>query len=408
MATVAVVITLAGNDTVKQTATGLVPAPLAIGDPLYGSKPLPAIPLINEYGQKTSLAAYKGKFVVFAPAMTLCAEVCPMTTGSLMDVVDRLRREGLAAKVVVAEVTVDPWRDSPARLRAYKRMTGADFTMLTGSVANITSLWKRLGVYFKRVPEGSPPSIDWWTHRPETFDVQHSDGVFVLDPAGDERIVITGMPKIEGKLSPVLHGLLNAEGRHNLADPEAPWSASELMDDIDWLLSRSIPASSLAQSPPPSLETATRELAGSPVALAALHEQAGTLVGSASALRSRLRSLRGYPVVINVWAHWCPPCKAEFPLFASASAAYGRKVAFLGYDADDPEASEVQKFLNEHHVSYPSYKGESSEIAWLASFENIPDTIYVSPQGKVLYTHIGPYETEGALVADIDHYALKS
>lgn len=407
MVVVAVVVTLTSRDTATQTASGSVPAQLEAGDPLYGSKPLPAIPLIDENGQKTSLAAYKGKFVVFAPAMTLCAEVCPMTTGSLIDLVGKLRKEGLASKVVVAEVTVDPWRDSPARLRAYKRMTGADFTMLTGSVEHITRLWKRLGIYFKRVPQGSPPALDWWTHKPESFDVQHSDGVFVLDPAGDERIVITGMPQMEGRLSPALHRLLDAEGKENLAHPEAPWTASQVMEDIDWLTSRRVPASSLAESPPPSAQTASKELAGSPGTLALLHAQAGRLIGSASALRKRLASLRGYPVVLNVWAHWCPPCKEEFPLLASASAAYGRRVAFLGFDADDPETAEAQKFLDQHHVSYPSYTGEYSEISWLSPIENLPDTIYLSPQGKVLFTHIGQYESEGSLLSDIEHYALK-
>lgn len=408
MVVVSVLITLIGKEGVKQAADGLVPAPLAAGDPLYGSKPLPQVPLINEYGQKTSLAAYKGKFVVFAPTMTLCAEVCPMTTGSLMDLVGRLRREGLASKVVVAEVTVDPWRDSPARLRAYKRMTGADFTMLTGSVKSITKLWKELGIYFRRVPQGSPPAIDWWTHKPEKFDVEHSDGVFVLDPAGDERIVITGMPRIEGRLAPVLHKLLDAEGRQNLANPQLPWTASQLMDDLDWLMSRDVPASSLGQATPPSSQAATKELSGSPHALASLHAQASRLIGPASAFRARLASLRGYPVVVNVWAHWCPPCKDEFPLFASASATYGRKVAFLGFDAEDPEAAQARKFLAKHHVSYPSYSGESSEISWLSPIEHLPETIYISPQGKVLYAHIGQYETEGTLVSDIEHYALKA
>src|ERR1700739_1009877 len=258
-----------------------------------GAKPFPAIPLINENGQKTSLAAYRGKFVVFAPSATLCAEVCPMTTASLMSFIARLRGEGLASKVVVAEVAVAPWRDSPARLRAYKRMTGADFTMLTGSVANITRLWKSLGVYFERVPQSSPAEIDWWTHKPETFNVKHADGVFVLDPAGDERIVVTGMPKLEGKLSPALSKLLDAEGRHNLADPEAPWTASQLVEDMDWLLNRQVSAGSLAKAPPPSAETAAKELAGSPVALVALHQHANQLAGTATAAPQRARSLRG-------------------------------------------------------------------------------------------------------------------
>lgn len=408
MVLVTVVVTLTRKDPLRQTATGMVPAALAVGDQLYGSKPLPAIPLIDEHGHRTSLAAYGGRFVVFAPAMTLCKEVCPMTTGSLMALVSKLRSQGLASKVVVAEVTVDPWRDSPARLRAYKRMTGASFTMLTGSVRSITRLWKRLGVYFQRVPQGSPPAIDWWTHQPERFDVQHTDGLFVLDPAGDERIVVGGMPAVEGRLSRALQKLLDAEGRHNLSHPQTPWTASQVMEDLDWLMNRLVPASSLAQSAPPSAGQAARELQGSPAALASLHSQASRLLGSASALRSRLGSLHGYPVVINVWAHWCLPCKAEFPLFASASATYGRRVAFLGFDANDPEASEAQAFLTKHHVSYPSYSGESAELSWLAPIENLPDTIYLDAQGKVLYTHIGQYETEGTLASDISRYALGS
>ncbi len=407
MVVVTVVVTLVGNHTVRQSALGMVPAPLAAGDPLYGGKPLEAIPLVDEHGRRTSLAAYHGRYVVFAPSMTLCAEVCPMTTGVLMELLSRLRKEGLASRVVVAEVTVDPWRDSPRRLRAYKRMTGADFTMLTGSVANITRLWKKLGIYFERVPQGHPPALDWMTHRPLSFDVSHSDGLFVLDPAGAERIVIGGMPRTEGRLEPALHRLLDAEGRRNLAHPQLPWTAAQLLDDLDWLMGREVPAASLSQTPAPSPEAATRELTGSPATLASLHAQAGKLLGSASALYARLRNLHGYPAVVNVWASWCPACKAEFPLFAAASASYGRKVAFLGYDADDV-ASKARAFLATHHVSYPSYQGESGAISSLATLTSgLPDTIFVDSRGKVRYVHVGNYETEGTLVSDIERYALR-
>jgi cytochrome oxidase Cu insertion factor (SCO1/SenC/PrrC family)/thiol-disulfide isomerase/thioredoxin len=407
MVVVTVVVTLIGNHSIKQTAEGMVPAPLAAGDPLYGGKPLPAIPLIDENGRRTSLAAYRGRYVVFAPSMTLCSEVCPMTTGVLMELLARLRKEGLASQVVVAEVTVDPWRDSPKRLRAYKRMTGADFTMLTGSVQNIRRLWKRLGIYFQRVPQGNPPAVDWMTHKPLRFDVTHSDGLFVLDPAGAERIVIGGMPQPEGRLRPALHRLLDAEGRHNLAHPELPWTSSQLLDDLDWLMGRRVPADSLSQTSAPSAKAAAKELAGSPAALASLHAQASKLLGSASALQARLRSLHGYPAVVNVWASWCPACKAEFSLFAAASASYGRKVAFLGYDADDV-ASKAREFLASHRVSYPSYQGETGAISSLATLTSgLPDTIFVDSQGKVSYVHIGDYETEGTLVSDIERYALR-
>ncbi len=59
--------------------------------------------------------------------MTLCHEVCPLTTGALMELVNDVRLAGLSRQVVIAEATVDPWRDSPFRLRAYQKLTGANF-----------------------------------------------------------------------------------------------------------------------------------------------------------------------------------------------------------------------------------------------------------------------------------------
>src|SRR2546421_346899 len=65
-------------------------------------------------------------------------------------------------------------------------------------------------------------------------------------------------------------------------------------------------------------------LAGSPRPLAELHAQAGELL-SGSALHERLASLRGRPVVINKWASWCEPCRAEFAAFQHASLSQGRQ-----------------------------------------------------------------------------------
>ena len=112
----------------------------------------------------------------------------------------------------------------------------------------------------------------------------------------------------------------------------------------------------LARAPKPRGAAAVNhELAGSPPPLAALHQQAGQLLGGESALAARIRALRGYPIVINAWASWCAPCRSEFGLFASASARYGRRVAFLGADTDD-SAGDARTFLAQHPVSYPSYQ----------------------------------------------------
>ncbi len=149
----------------------------------------------------------------------------------------------------------------------------------------------------------------------------------------------------------------------------------------------------------------SRELAGSPPALAALHQQAGELLGSQPALMARLRALRGYPVVINAWASWCGPCRAEFGLLASASARYGRQVAFLGADSND-SAGDARAFLAQHPVSYPSYQATTSDLSSLAAIEGLPTTIFLSPTGKVVFVHTGQYDAQGTLDQDIATYAL--
>ena len=148
----------------------------------------------------------------------------------------------------------------------------------------------------------------------------------------------------------------------------------------------------------------TRELAGSPGPLAALHSQAGQLLGSGSALAARLRALRGYPVVLNAWASWCTACRSEFSLFASASAQYGRQVAFLGADTDD-SAGDARSFLAQHPVSYPSYQETDSTLGSLAVIEGLPTTIFINRAGKVVHVQIGQYDSEGTLDQDISSYA---
>jgi cytochrome oxidase Cu insertion factor (SCO1/SenC/PrrC family)/thiol-disulfide isomerase/thioredoxin len=382
-----------------------VPAPLAVGTALQQLRTVPNLHLIDEQGRPFSVEGWRGKWVILAPDDTACNEVCPITTGALMQLSSQIRADGLSGQVVVAEVTVDPWHDSPARLRAYRRLTGLGFQLLTGTQAEIHSFWKYFGVYYKRVPEGNPPAIDWYTHKPETFNVEHSDNLIFLDPAGHERIVNEGMADVGGHLEPSLRKLLSNVGLHNLSHPDLPWTPTQALEDLYWLMGREVPASSLAKVSTPSATDAKRVLSGSPPALAALHDQASRLLGGFAELRQRLRALRGYPVVLNVWASWCPPCRAEFPVLASVSTLYGRQVAFLGADTEDT-ASDAAAFLDKHPVSYPSYQTTSAALDAIAPMEGTPTTLFIASDGKLAHEHIGPYESQTSLEDDVARYAL--
>jgi protein SCO1/2 len=398
------VVQAARYDHPRTTIAG-APAPLAVGTALQRPRPVPSVGLIDASGKPVSLSRWRGKWVVLAPSMTLCHEVCPMTTATLNQLTAQLRRAGLSKQVAVVEATVDPWRDTPARLRAYRRLSHADFSLLTGTQPAIGRLWKFFGVEHTRVPQGDPPDVDWLTGKPETFDVQHTDAVFIIDPAGQERILDEGMPQVTGQLPQPLRRILNDVGRHNLAHPQLAWTASELVQDLYYLMNRNVPASALAKVSAPSASAAANALAGSPHPLAALHARVGRLLPPSASLTAELRALRGYPVVLNLWASWCPPCRAEFPLLASASAAYGRRVAFLANDTND-SASDARTFLARHPVSYPSFQVSQDALTPLAQLQSLPMTIFIDRSGRVVHVNTGAYASQTRLVQDIERYAL--
>jgi cytochrome c biogenesis protein CcmG, thiol:disulfide interchange protein DsbE len=153
------------------------------------------------------------------------------------------------------------------------------------------------------------------------------------------------------------------------------------------------------------LRAAQRELAGAPAPLAALHRQSNELLeGGVRAFDRRLAQLKGHPVVINKWASWCNPCRAEFPVFQQLATERGKEVAFVGLNAGD-SADPARKFLSQYPVPFPSYEDPDEEIAReLKAPANYPITLFVDARGKTAFIHQGGYTSKEQLAADVDRY----
>jgi len=140
-----------------------------------------------------------GKTVVLTDLLTLCSEICPLTTVN-MERAQADTAEARRSSVVFLEVTVEPGRDTPSRMRAYAALYGPrqGVRFATASTAGLAELWRYLGVYYaKTKPDAG--ATDWLTGKPLAYDVAHQDLVFVLGPNGHERWADDGTPDTRGQ-----------------------------------------------------------------------------------------------------------------------------------------------------------------------------------------------------------------
>ena len=226
---------------------------MQVATPVDGPVPTSVedLPLRDSSGRRVTLASLKGKVVVISDSMTLCSEDCPLDTANVVTAARRTDAAGLAAKVQFLTVTVDPERDTPSRLRLYRAMyTPAhdlpNWSLLTGPPADLALLWKYFGVYWKRVPEDTPPDRDWMTNKPLTYDVAHDDDVLVLDARGNERYVISGHAHVPRTvaLPTTMRHFLSPEGVKHLNRPGAgTWTPDDVTTLISKLTGRPITAS---------------------------------------------------------------------------------------------------------------------------------------------------------------------
>jgi cytochrome c biogenesis protein CcmG/thiol:disulfide interchange protein DsbE len=108
----------------------------------------------------------------------------------------------------------------------------------------------------------------------------------------------------------------------------------------------------------------------------------------------RLSSLKGKPVVLNVWASWCAPCKSEVPTFQAAWERHQNDgIVFLGIDYNDA-AADAQHFLQQYNVTYPNGPDSSGTISVNYGVSNVPSTIFIDRSGTVVRKILGPVDAQ--------------
>jgi cytochrome c biogenesis protein CcmG/thiol:disulfide interchange protein DsbE len=104
-----------------------------------------------------------------------------------------------------------------------------------------------------------------------------------------------------------------------------------------------------------------------------------------------LSSFKGKVIILNFWATWCGPCKAEIPAFVELQNTYGKDgLVVIGYSVDD-DAPKARAFMNEYKINYPVLLGLGREDVQDAfgPIWGIPASFVISRDGKVCKKHLG-------------------
>lgn len=146
------------------------------------------------------------------------------------------------------------------------------------------------------------------------------------------------------------------------------------------------PAASLLPQPTPSQPT----LAACPSSGSSTDLPTATLTcltdGKGKLMSTRLGN--GTPLLVNLWASWCGPCRKEMPALQRAYATASGRIGFLGVDTED-DPNSARDFLAHVGVHYPQVSDDEGILLRKLGGIGLPVTVVLDATGKRVYTHRG-------------------
>jgi thiol-disulfide isomerase/thioredoxin len=100
-------------------------------------------------------------------------------------------------------------------------------------------------------------------------------------------------------------------------------------------------------------------------------------------------SLRGKVVLINFWATWCPPCRAEIPDLVALQEKYRDKLQIIGVSEDEAGPAVVRKFVAEHQMNYPVVMATPEIEKLFPGIAALPTSFIVDRDARLVQKHVG-------------------
>lgn len=112
-----------------------------------------------------------------------------------------------------------------------------------------------------------------------------------------------------------------------------------------------------------------------------------------------LSEFRGKAVLVNLWATWCPPCRAEMPAIEKVYQEYKEQgfivLAINATNQDDPSA--IPAFLTQYNITFPILLDESGSVSLLYQLQSLPSSFFINREGIIQEIIIGGPMSEALL-----------
>ena len=144
------------------------------------------------------------------------------------------------------------------------------------------------------------------------------------------------------------------------------------------------PTGSASAAPPaPGGDKVTIRFFKNPAAVPALamHDLDGRAISA--------DSLRGKVVIVNFWATWCPPCRAEIPDLVALQEKYGDRLQIIGVSQDEGDVEVVRRFAADRHVNYPIVMMTPELEKAFPGIAALPTSFIVDRESRIVQKHVG-------------------
>lgn len=115
-------------------------------------------------------------------------------------------------------------------------------------------------------------------------------------------------------------------------------------------------------------------------------------------------TLAGKAVVLNFWASWCPPCRAEMPTLEKMAEKYkDQGVVILGVNSTSQDSlSNANEFIQENGITFPTILDEDGTILRAYQINSLPTTFFITPNGIIVESIIGGPISEASMIGNIE------